>query len=413
MVFRSLQRQLGKRALVALTIALGISLATAVLSVLWDVGDKLNAELKAYGANIVVRPKADAALESVYGEAAGATPGLAEDQLGQIKTIFWAYNIVDFAPFLSGEVLLGDRPVTLLGTWFAKELDLPTGEQVTTGVRALRSWWDLKGEWIGDQSAGAMVGRQLAEDAGITVGDTITLGGKQLPVEAVFDSGEDADSAVVVPLALAQEMLGLPGKVSWVEVSALTTPDNELSERAARDPKSLSATDWETWYCTAYVSSIAYQIEEVLPDSVARAVRQVAAAEGTILDKTSTLMLLVAIIAMIGAALGIANLISAMVGERAAEIGLRKAIGASNLAVSVLLLAELAIVGMIGAAVGFAGGLGLAQVIGQAAFGAPIAFTPMVVPVVAAMALVVILVGSVPALRLLTRLRPAEVLHGR
>ena len=49
-------------------------------------------------------------------------------------------------------------------------------------------------------------------------------------------------------------------------------------------------------YCTAYVSSIAYQIEEVMTDSVARPVRQVAQSEGTILEKTQLLMVLVTIL---------------------------------------------------------------------------------------------------------------------
>ena len=42
---------------VALTVALGISLATAMLNVMFDVGDKVNQELKAFGANITVTSK--------------------------------------------------------------------------------------------------------------------------------------------------------------------------------------------------------------------------------------------------------------------------------------------------------------------------------------------------------------------
>ena len=39
--------------LIAFTIALGASLATGMLNVMMDVGDKVNQELKNYGANIV------------------------------------------------------------------------------------------------------------------------------------------------------------------------------------------------------------------------------------------------------------------------------------------------------------------------------------------------------------------------
>jgi putative ABC transport system permease protein len=58
-------------------------------------------------------------------------------------------------------------------------------------------------------------------------------------------------------------------------------------------------------------------------------------------------------------------------------------------------------------------GLGLAQVIGTAAFGSAIGFKAVLIPVMAAFLLAVIAVGSLPAIRLLLRLRPAEVLHGR
>ena len=73
---------------------------------------------------------------------------------------------------------------------------------------------------------------------------------------------------------MVQELLGLPEKISRMEVSAITTPDNELARRAAQDPQSLNPTDYETWYCTAYVSAICHQIQEVVRDGVAKPVRQ-------------------------------------------------------------------------------------------------------------------------------------------
>lgn len=49
MVFRALGRQQKKMLMIAFTIALGASLATAMLNVMFDVGDKVNQELKTYG----------------------------------------------------------------------------------------------------------------------------------------------------------------------------------------------------------------------------------------------------------------------------------------------------------------------------------------------------------------------------
>ncbi|MFT4109879.1 ABC transporter permease [Propionicimonas sp.] len=426
MVTRALLRQPGRRALVALTVALGVCLSTALLAVMLDVGDRVNAELKTYGANIVLRPQAAAVVGDLYGELGTTTAGgvLKESDLPKIKTIFWAYNILDFAPFLSAGVSVrGDgaaEPTTAqaVGTWFDKRLELPTGETAAAGVRDLRSWWDVQGTWPEDSDGSAvMVGSTLAAEQGLAVGGDLELtdGGTtlRLTVAGIFDAGSAEDSEIFLPLATLQKLTGRDGQVGWVEVSALTTPDNDLARRAAQDPDSLSARDRETWYCTAYVSSISYQLEEVVGGSVARPVRQVAESEGVVLEKTQLLMLLITAMSLLAAALGIANLVTVSVMERAPEIGLLKAIGASNRAVVALILTETLVVGLIGGALGYLAGLGLAQVIGRAAFGVGIGFAPALVAVMGIFVLAVILLGSLPAIRLILSLRPAEVLHGR
>jgi putative ABC transport system permease protein len=113
MVGGALFRQKGKMVMVAFTVALGASLATAMLNVMLDVGDKVNQELKTYGANINVLPRGASLLEDLYG--LGEDSGLpdkylAEEELGNIKTIFWAFNIVDFTPYLKTRAYLGELP---------------------------------------------------------------------------------------------------------------------------------------------------------------------------------------------------------------------------------------------------------------------------------------------------------------
>ena len=425
MIRGALIRQRGKMLLIAFTIALGASLATAMLNVMLDVGDKVNQELKTYGANITVKPKGSSLLSDLYDVEDNGdqikTTYLKEEDVPKLKTIFWAYNIVDFAPFLETQVTLPDgSPAPAVGTWFNHHLDLSTGEQLDAGVASLRSWWEIPdGEWIDEQAAdGAvfMAGRTLAEAQGWKAGDKISLSGTADTVEAVltgvFDAGGDEDDQLYLPLDLAQELSGMEDKVASIEVSAITTPDNDLARRAAKNPSALSAADYETWYCTAYVSAICFQIQEAIPDCIASAVRQVAESEGTILDKTQLLMILITILSLIGAALGISNLVTASVMERSQEIGLLKAIGAKDPAITALVLVEILITALVGGVAGYFMGFGFAQLIGHSVFGSAIEMKPMVIPIVVVLIALVTAAGSLPAIHMILRLRPADVLHG-
>lgn len=420
MVKGALIRQRGRFFLIALTVALGVSLAAAMLNVMFDVGDKVNQELKAFGANITVAPKNASLLNDVYGVGSdsGHKEYLNEEDLGKIKTIFWTNNIVAFTPMLNGTVSVNGQNVNLTGTWFNYHMTLPTGDAFDTGVEEMKSWWQIDGDWPKDNTEQVLIGQKLAESLQVKTGDTLsyrradgTQG--QFVIAGIVSGGGNEDNAILASLPVVQQALNLKGKVSEIEVSAITTPENDLARKAAANPERLSQAEREIWYCTAYVSSIAFQIEEVVNNSSARPVRQIAESEGKILDKTQLLMLLITVLSLISAALGVSNLVSANVMERSREIGLMKALGAKNYEVILMILTETLIAGIAGGIVGYFIGMGFAQVIGYTVFGSAIANNIIVVPIVGALMVAVILLGSVPAIRTLLSLQPASVLHGR
>ena len=412
MIKGALIRQRNRFMLIALTVALGVSLAAAMLNVMFDVGDKVNQELKAYGANITVTPKNSALLKDIYG--VDAHEYLNEADLGKIKTIFWTNNIVAFAPSLTAELTLNDgSKIPAVGTWFEHQMNLPTGESFITGEKEMKSWWQIQGEYPAEGKKEALVGQKLSQQKNIHVGDTLTFNGGSLKVSGIVSGGGDEDFAVLTDLAVIQKLLNVPGKIESISVSAITTPENDLARKAAANPDLLSQQEREIWYCTAYVSAIAYQIEEVISNSSARPVRQIAESEGKILDKTQLLMLLITILSLLSAALGVSNLVSANIIERSRELGLLKAIGATNLGVIILILTENFIAGIAGGVVGYFGGLGLAQIIGQTVFDSGIANNVAVIPIVSVLMILILLLGSLPAIRMLLALQPAEVLHGR
>ena len=419
----ALFRQKGKMALIAFTVALGASLATSMLNTMLGVGDKVNQELKTYGANINVLPKEASLLDDLYGmqEKEGQVQKyLKESELPNIKTIFWAYNIVDYTPYLNTWVSCNNdsKHTKMVGTWFNNHMDLPTGESIDTGMIRLKNWWEVQGEWLSeDDKDSVMLGKIFADRNGFKVGDEIQLKSnnldKKFKVKGIFSSGSDEDAFIYSTLKTAQDFAGVTGVVNKVEVSALTTPDNDLARKAAKNPLSLTIKEWEVWYCTAYVSAICYQITEVMTDSVAKPIRQVAESEGDILNKTTLLMVLITVLTLIGSGFGISNLITASVMERSNEIGLQKAIGASNGRIISIILVEIILTAIFGTVIGYGVGLLLTQIIGLTVFGSAIAPTAMVVPIVAILIILVTILGSIPAIRYLLNLNPTEVLHGR
>ena len=364
MVKGALIRQRGRFILIALTVALGVSLATAMLNVMFDIGEKVNQELKAFGANITVTPRNSMVLKDLYGvETTKSTHReyLEESDLGNIKTIYWADDT---------------------------------------------------------QTDQVLVGTKLAQKLGVSAGSTLSYkkpdgSDGTLTVTGILSGGGDEENQIVGSLALAQNLANAAGKIDQVEVSAMTTPENDLARKAAENPKSLSQAEYDIWYCTSYVGSIAYQIEEVMQNAAAHPVRQIAESEGKILGKTQLLMLLITVLSLLSSSLGVSNLISANIMERSRELGLLKALGATNLAVVLSVLAEIFIAGIMGGILGYVVGLGFAQLIGENVFGSGIAVNPYVIPIIAVLMSLVLIIGSVPAIRMLLSLQPAEVLYGR
>ena len=411
MIKGALIRQKNKFILIALTVALGVSLAAAMLNVMFDIGDKVNQELKAYGANITVTPKNSAVLKEIFGVDENKKIFLNENDLGKIKTIFWTNNIVAFAPFLEEDLQINGENFSAVGTWFNHEMNLPTGENFSTGISEMKSWWQVDGNFPAENEI--LIGKKIAQEKNFKIGDNLNIANKNLKISGILSSGGDDDEKIFLDLKTLQEILNLPEKISSIEVSAITTPENDLARKAAANPDLLSAQEKEIWYCTAYVSSIAYQIEEVIKNSSARPVRQIAESEGKILEKTQLLMLLITILSLLSTALGVSNLVSANVMERSRELGLLKAIGATNFGVIFLILSEIFLAGIFGGILGFFASVGISKIIGLTVFGAEIATNFFVIPIVTALMILVLLIGSLPAIKFLLSLQPAEVLHGR
>jgi putative ABC transport system permease protein len=445
LVADSFGRRPRHKLLTGAALALGMGVATAALSVALDVGDRLAKEFRSLGANLLVTPQADSLPLEIGGvdyRPVNAGAYLPEADLPKLKTIFWHNNIVGFAPVLEVPVkaMTSDRDdelglganrsswptVSLIGTWSSHPIDLEDGGVFKTGAEITNPWWQLsKGRWFREDAPECVVGKNLARKAGtrvggkflpgLPIGDNLVVyrGDNEPPLflkaVGILDSGGPEDDAVIVPLSIAQQIASKPGQYRKLYVSALTKPEDAFAKRA---PKTFTPAEYDRWFCTPYISSIAFQIQQELPGTDVRVIRRVAEGEGQILTRVQMLLWLVTGAALLAAALAVGASAAASVIERRVEIGLMKALGAGSGMVGFLLAAEQLLLAFVGGGIGYALGIVLARMVGEKIFGAAPEPTLLVFLVVIGLAALVTLLGSAIPLRRASRIEPAPILRG-
>jgi len=424
-------RQKRRKAVVLTAVALGTAAAAALGDIALDIGDKVGAELKSFGANLVILPKGGGEPLVVGGEDVSGlrVPAYLDGaDLPKVKENFWKNNILAYAPMLDIPARVSGRTVLVRGVWFERPARDGVADEdaagTLQGVRALNPYWSVDGRWPDDRTAAAraasadeaVVGHDLAEALHVAPGGRIhvRVEGRDadLAVTGILSAGGAEDAAILVPLETAWRLAGHDQRVSRVALRALTTPESAVYERLGTDPRKLPAKEFEKWICTPFVSSIAYELERSVPGSEARVVRRIADSEGNVLRRISGLMALIAIMAILGSALTVTSALTTSVLERRSEIGLLKAMGAGSPRVVGLFVSEAVMVGALGGLIGALGGALLARVISSSVFGAPVAIRPLSIPLAVGAALLITCAGCIVPVRRILRFRPMEVLRG-
>jgi len=352
-------------ALIALTS--GAAICSALLNVNLDAERKLTQEFRTLGANVIVAPR------TTGSDAALLDAGVVD----RIEALYIS-AVAGVAPYLYVAASSGSQPVILAGTWFDQ-------------VAKMDSWWKIEGGWVssrGDHDH-CLVGFNAARQLGLAPGSSLQLrsGNRDisLTVAGIVTTGGAEDNQILTNLDSAQALAGLAGRASLVQISVSGTASE--------------------------IESVTRKLAEALPGLDVRPVRQIAAAEGTILERIRGLLFWTIALILVLSMLGVLAAMASLAMERRKDVGLMKALGGTVPRIMRLFLAESGALGAIGGLLGFLIGVVLARWIGERIFGVVISARLEVLPITIALTVGVALAGAFP-LRLLGRVRPAEILRG-
>lgn len=380
LVWRSLAVRSGRLEIALAAIIVGAAIVSALTSLYLDISIKMSQELRAFGPNLIISARDGAEGDGAEGDGGAQPRGVAEALLREAIAAVPADRRVGGSPYLYGLVRLDLGNAVLAGVDLA-------------ALRAISPYWQVEGAWITADfdDRNAMVGRRLAQSMELAPGSAVTITGgngeqARVTVKGIMDTGENEDSQIVVNLALAQRLLGLPGRADFAMVSV-----------AAQGPQA---------------DAITAALAERFPALAARPIRKVSENDGQILDRIEGLMALVAAIILVITTLSVNATLTAMITERTPQIGLQKALGASNRDIVGQILAETAVTCLAAVAIGLLLGFGLAQLLGQAVFGAWVTFRPVVVPLTLGVSLLAALIAAALPVRGAVNVVPARVLRG-
>ncbi|WP_350338150.1 ABC transporter permease [Symbiopectobacterium purcellii] len=365
LVIRALRLRMQRVSVVFAALTVGAAIVTAMSAVYFDINAKMSQELRTFGANFYIGPAHGGSLAQN-----GFQPILDNAPPGLINAA---------SPYLYGMARTELEKVVLMGVWF-------------DALRQLSPYWQVTGDWIGVKfdDRNAMIGVKLAERLHVKVGDSVTLidgsERQRLRIKGIVEAGDATDNMLIVNLDLAQKWLQKEGIIS----NALLSVSNDLGQ----------------------VDRFAASLQQQYPDLEIRPILKVSASEGQVLDKIKGLMGLVSAVILVLSSLCVNTTLMAIVGERAKEFALQKALGASGKDIVRQMLAETGVIALAAVVCGCLLGYLLAQVLGLTVFNASISLRAPVLPLTLLLSLLVAAAAAVFPTRRAIHVEPAKVLKG-
>lgn len=384
---RSLQVKRPQAALAACSLLVGAALCSLLLNLYGGVNRGMTESFSAFGANAVMSPRGDS-------PASGNLPGLMDEPggPGAVQTRFPEFASV---PMLYVVTRLQNA---------VPDPRMPAGEDVVAVGSNLQGLLRLNPNWRTGSAGGALgpgdciVGAHLAAEMEFRPGsrlvlktlkpgvDTAAQPAASFRVADTVSTGASADNQVFVPIEALQQLAGLAGKVSVVEL---------------RIPGS-----------TGEIEAGLGRLANAFPQVDVRPVRQIVYSEGKVLGTIRRLALALTALILAIVFLCVAATMSAIVLERRKDVAVMKALGASDRLVMKLFMSEGAALGLAGGLIGFFAGAWIARPLAVRLFDVALGPSWWVLPAVVLSTTILAVVATMIPVRVVRGIQPAVTLKG-
>lgn len=368
MIMTSLARRRARMLTALLAIAMGATIISGLVTIYYDIPRQMGKEFRSYGANMLVIPT-------------NPDKKITNEQLDEIKSLIPSGKLVGQAPYIYTNAKINEQPYMLAGT------DLK-------GAKKNSPYWLIDGSWP-EKPREVLIGNEVSKALGLKEGDKIIINTPKVNGEGSIDTNFVV-SGVVTTGGKEEELIFM----GIDDISQLVKDKNydvvEYSVEAEQNELS------------KIVSNISQKDGSLTPQMVKR----VTASQDIVLNKLQALVFIVTIIVLFIMMICVSTTMMAVVTERRKEIGLKKALGATNSSVIVDFLGEGAFLGVFGGFLGVALGYIFANRVSISVFARKVSFLPLLVPMTIIVCIVITIVASLIPVSKTVDIDPALVLRG-